>query len=395
MMKLKKIPVSDTARKFFVESKHRTLNFFLFTAALAVISRLLMYCAFIVVKGNGAEFIPSISVIWDNNWYSSILEYGYFDEPMWHDSHDAANWAFFPLDIVLIKILSIGGRFDYRLVGFILNTFLTVLAITVAYKYIMMDSGKLKTAIIFTFLVLFGPYSFYCACLYTEALFMLLTMLFLYEMRKENFILMGTTGALLSATRVTGVMMVFAVLLYVIQRHVKEKRGDIKKFFTDILSDHKLVLGVCIVPLGLFAYMLYLRMHMGDALAFLRIQKAWGRSGVNVYNMLRSVFTAENYVEFHYWVVFLILIAVTVYQARKKPYETVPYVIPCAINFVSLGFMNLARYSWGSGIAIIGLIDAMDEHLSKAARIFVYIVLAITAVRLQYWWFISAPIAVG
>lgn len=395
MIKMKKIPVSDTARKFFVESKHRTLNFFLFTAALAVISRLLMYCAFIVVKGNGAEFLYRITTVWDNGWYSSIIYDGYAYEPSGHDAGDAANWAFFPLDIVLIKIFSIGGRFDYRFVGFVLNTFLTVLAITVAYKYIMMDSGKLKTAIIFTFLVLFGPYSFYCACLYTEALFMLLTMLFLYEMRKENFILMGITGALLSATRVTGVMMVFAVLLYVIQRHVKEKRGDIKKFFTDILSDHKLVLGVCIVPLGLFAYMLYLRMHMGDALAFLRIQKAWGRSGVNIGYLLRTIFTSESYVDFHYWIVFLILIAVTGYQVRKKPYEIVPYVSPCVISFVQLGFMNLARYSWGTGIAVIGLIDAMDEHLSRAARIFVYIVLAITAVRLQYWWFIGAPITIG
>lgn len=354
-----------------------------------------MFCFYAVITREPSKFIEYATRAWDNGWYGSIIEGGYADMPNGHDAGDAANWAFFPLAIVLVKLFSFAGALDYRYVAFFLNTFITVLAVTVTYKYVMLDAMRIKTAIVFALLVFFGPYGFYFCCMYTEALFMLLTVLFLYELRKENYILMGITGAFLSATRVTGVMMVFAVLLYIVQRHIKEKRGDIRRFVTDVLSDRKLIFGVCLVPLGLFVYMLYLRIHVGDSLAFLHIQKAWGRSGVNLYSFFVSLLKSQEYVYFHYFVTFLIIIAVFAYQVKKRPFETVSYVIPCAINFASLGFMNLARYSLGSGIAVIGFIDAIEEHLSRAARIFIYIILAITALRLQYWWIIGANITVG
>lgn len=383
-------------RSIFIDSKHRTLNFFIFSCLLAVLSRVLMYFLFIVVKGDGSDFIPYVSQVWDNAWYGSIINGGYVLEPNQHLASDAANWAFFPLSPLLVKLFSFGGSLDYRYVGFFINTFFTALAVTVSYKYIMFDGeDKLKTAIFFALLVFFGPYGFYCACLYTEALFMLLSMLFMYELRRENYIVMGIVGAFLSAVRVTGVMTVLAVLLYLIQKHVNEKRGGFKQFVCDVLSKPKLVFGVCLVPLGLFSYMLYLRLHMGDALAFMHIQKAWGRTGVNIFALLRSVFTSETYTDFHYLVVFMLIIAIAVYQGKKRPYEIIPYTVPCIINFTSMGFMNLARYSWGSGMIIIGFINALDEHLSKSARIFVYILLAITAVRLQYWWFKAGIITIG
>lgn len=463
----KKNSISDIAKRYFSESKHSALNFFLFTSVLAVLSRIFMYLFFVAVRKSFVGFGDVIGGVWDNGWYSSVILNGYNLSPSGHDAGDAANWAFFPLDSVIIKIISFRGTLDYRYVGLAVNTLFAVLAITIAYKYILLSGGSIKTAIIFAFLILFGPYGFYCACLYTEALFMFLTVLFLYEMRKENFILMGVAGAFLSATRNIGVLAVFAVLFYIIQRHVTEKRGGFKSFVIETLSDHKLLLGVFLTPLGLFLYMLYLRIHVGDALAFVRIQKAWGRSASNTISVLCSVFTsplfviavsaiavivvlfcltksrAKNvgiesrvlrvvcahkllfgailvfiglllymlclrvrigdaiafvhsyYLNFHYAVVFVTIIFVSVYQIKRTPYEAVLYVIPCLINLVSLGFINLARYSWGSGIAVIGFIQALNTHFSRSARIFIYIILACLAVQLQYSWFIGAPITIG
>lgn len=469
----KKSSLSDIAKRYFSESRYSTRNFFLFTMALAVLSRICMYLFYVAVRKSFVGLGDLIGGVWDNGWYSSVILNGYALYPSGHDAGDAANWAFFPLDAVIIKILSFGGRLDYRYVGLAVNTLFAVLAITFAYKYITLNGGSLKTAITFAVLILFGPYGFYCACLYTEALFMLLTVLFLYEMRKENFILMGVAGAFLSATRNIGVLAVFAVLFYIIQRHVKEKRGGFKSFLVEVLSDYKLLLGVFLTPLGLFLYMLYLRFHVGDALAFMHIQKAWGRSVGDTLSALRSflipryiaafaiavlvlvasavlfriserhvkreadgyikspvlravcdhkllfgvlsavlvlllcmlclrirfgdllAFMHARYLCFYYALVFAVVIFISVYQMKRRPYETVLYVIPCLINLFSLGFINLARYSWGSGIAVIGFIDAVNTYFSKSARIVIYVILACLAVQLQYSWFIRAPITIG
>ncbi len=269
--------IKERINRYFVISKHRTLNYFLFTLALIIISRLLMIAFFISKYGTLRDYIIFTTSTYDNNWFGSIITGGYVKEPNGHAAGDAANWAFFPLAPLMVKIFSFNCLLNYRVVGIILNTLFFALAITVAYRYVTDFHDSIKVVLIFTAIMVFGPFSFYFSSLYSESLFMLLTMLFLYHLRRENYILMGIFGAALSATRVTGVLMAFAVLVYVICKHVKEKRGNVIVFIKETLQNHRLILGVCLIPLGLFLYMLYLKNLTGDAFAFMHIQKAWGR----------------------------------------------------------------------------------------------------------------------
>lgn len=96
-------------------------------------------------------------------------------------------------------------------------------------------------------------------------------------MKSEKYILMGITGALASATRNIGVMLVFAIAAkYTMDFIGFQGRKTIGGYFGTSFKNYKLVLGTALIPFGLFAYMAFLGYRMGDPLAFVHIQRAWG-----------------------------------------------------------------------------------------------------------------------
>lgn len=388
--------------RFFVNSKRKNFNFLIFTLILLAISRIAMLVIFIMKYGSAIQFVETMTSVWDNGWYSSIITDGYDKMPSKHLSGDAANWAFFPLSPMLIKFFSLNCLLDYRIVGMVVNTLLFALAITVVFKYAGEVGLSLGSVYYFTFFMVFGPYSFYFSSLYTESLFMLLTMLYLYEMNKKNYLLMGVFGAMLSATRVTGVFMVFSTLIFVIYKHLKEKNGGFVNFLKDILQNHKLILGVCLVPLGMFSYMLFLKLYTGDALAFMHIQKAWGRTdlfnGASFINGLKHYFnyavTPDVLVNLHYYLVTEAIILTIIYQVSRRPHECVPYFFPCAVNFLTLGFVNTARYSIGTGIFVLNFSDMLTKS-PKWLKAAVCIAVMVCAYYMQLSWFEAHFVTIG
>src|SRR5690606_18536658 len=61
--------------------------------------------------------------------------------------------------------------------------------------------------------LLMGPFSFLFSMLYSESLFILLTVLGLVALQRSHYLAAAVAGALLSATRPTGVLFVFAILV--------------------------------------------------------------------------------------------------------------------------------------------------------------------------------------
>ena len=99
----------------------------------------------------------------------------------------------------------------------------------------------------------------------------------------------------------------------------------------------------------------------------------------------RIVDTGDGFLGFHRLAI----------MGLRKAYEALPYFFPCLINFISMGFMNLGRYSIGAGISVIGFIRMIKEHLSASARVVLYVLLAVMSLILQYGWFMNYPITVG
>ena len=204
-------------------SKHSWLYVVLFPVMALIASRLIL-CLLCHMQDPEVDSVSKMCSIWDNNWYYGVIYDGYPNEPTGHAEGNAAAWAFFPLDAMLIRIFSINGRFDYRTTGFILNNLFFLAGVLASYKYILLTRKDANLALIYILLMSFGPYCFYFSCLYTESLFMLLTICVFIEMQQEHYIRMGIFGLLLSGCRATGIFVVFSVLIFIIKKHISKKK---------------------------------------------------------------------------------------------------------------------------------------------------------------------------
>lgn len=188
--------------------------------------------------------------------------------------------AFFPLLPLAIRYLNIlppdptiyrNTQVDpsFFITGIILVNIFFLFALIMFYKLIRVDFND-KIAIGSIILLLFFPTSFYFGAIYTESLFLFLSLTALYFIRKENFIAAGVFSSLASATRILGL---FLIPVFLIEVYLKIKKKEIKlgsEKFT------KAIIGILLAPFGILLYMLYLRLNFQNALYFLTSQPAFG-----------------------------------------------------------------------------------------------------------------------
>jgi hypothetical protein len=195
----------------------------------------------------------------DALWYMSIARNGYEREPFNVDQQH--TWAFFPLYPLLVSLAAkVTGEFS--LTAALLSNTLLLAALIFMHKTVLLfgsDGGDADRAIFYTAAF---PLSYFFSLPFTESLFLLLTVASFYFAQKDWWWRAGMFGALASATRLAGIFLLPALFVLCWQRH------DIRKAPWRLLS-------LCLVPLGLVCYMLYLRSITGNALAFLDIQAKW------------------------------------------------------------------------------------------------------------------------
>lgn len=191
---------------------------------------------------------------WDGGHYLGIAQNGY----------SSAQFVFFPLYPLLINLISkVTG--DFLLAGLIISFVSAILAVNLLYSLVKLDFGK-QYANRTLLALLFFPLSFHFLTVYTESLFLLLAVATFFLARKKRFLLATICAVLVSATRVTGLAVVFSLILSV---YLVE--GITKKNWWILLS-----------PLGLLAYSFYLYIQMGDPFAFVTSQRAFGHSSLVV-----------------------------------------------------------------------------------------------------------------
>lgn len=351
--------------KVFLYS-HRIFSLLIVSLAAVLFSRLIFAVIFTAENGhfNAVEFIRSFNQ-YDSNWYLEIIKEGYHAYPHGHKKADAENWAFFPLMPYTVKIICKILPAGAEITGSLLNTAVFTAALAVGSDYIIMTRKSRLQAVIFILLAALGPYTFYFSALYTESFYIFLIICFFYFMRKEKYILMGISGMLCSAVRNTGIMLVFAAAVYIIQKYTcSDGKKSIKKFFLYAFSDGKFIFGVFLVPLGLFAYMLYLYHLTGDGLAFVHIQTAWGTSDGNLITNFTDAVTSVGTADF-YLSLWVIAAAVSMYQLfkEKRFYEAIFGIILIVIP-LSVRINSIPRYIIGSFIPFLGW-SSMISKLKK------------------------------
>jgi hypothetical protein len=204
---------------------------------------------------------------WDCPWYVHLAEIGYDGFPT-PKLLNGGNWAFFPLYPLIVGFLRNLTALPTMVVATATSIAFSVGAVRVAWPLL---GRNLYAYTLFSVFLLAGPFSIYFTTFYTEVLFLFLTVCVFAALRQRLFLLAG-----LSATRIVGVFIVFAILVEVWLQH-REKGGTWRDFIPSVFVRPDILLGFALAPLGLFTYMAFLHFHIGDALAFQHVQRAWGR----------------------------------------------------------------------------------------------------------------------
>lgn len=266
-----------------VVSARRPIPLWLKAGVIVVVSRLVLFAVYWYWKntvGSDDGLFTSL-MQWDSNWYAGLAQNGYVGESA-IGPDGQARWAFFPLVPLLEGIFTRLTGLPIRVTGALMNTGILYLITWLGGRYmIRLDLGS-KQATAFMLLVNFGPYNVYYSTLYTEAAFVLLVCLMLYCLQTQHWIWMGIFGALAGATRNTGIFLVFAVPLWCLLSYLQAedplRKKSVPDFVLWILQKPRLVLGTFLMPMGFFLYMWYLDGLLGDGLAFMHVQVAWGKS---------------------------------------------------------------------------------------------------------------------
>lgn len=203
------------------------------------------------------------ATIADANWYVTIAANGYERRAFENTTHH--NWAFFPLYPLLLRAASwVTGEFT--LTGMFISHLFFFFALLFLHKTALAFGLDAAAASRTIFYLAIFPVSYFFSLPVTESLFLLLATASFYFAKRERWWIAGLCGALASATRLTGILLLpaLAVLYWQTYRHFWPPR--------------KSLLALGLVPAGLLGFMIYLQAITGNALAFKGALAAWGRT---------------------------------------------------------------------------------------------------------------------
>lgn len=328
-------------------------------AAILLAGLLLRYAVYLQSGGlpGFGNYLHSLC-IWSCEWYGSIATSGYDDRLGLHDMPDRANWAYFPLYPLLVSVASGLTGLPVLHSGFVLSNAYVLAAALFARPLF----GTQATAYwLFVVGLLMGPFTFLFSMLYSESLFILLTVLGLVALQRSQYLAAAVAGALLSATRPTGVLFVFAILVQMLVDH-RRAGGSWRSFPKRVLGDINLLLPLFLAPIGLFVYMAYLHLHVGDALAFAHIQRSWGRALGDPFSALASViggtFTLDYGVMIRHvwaWAAVIGLLLSGALALRGRPAAAV-FCTLCLLVSLATGVGSMVRFV--AGLAPLGIVLA-------------------------------------
>lgn len=229
---------------------------------------MLTYCSALFSLANFSHNSLSLTTLlaawdrWDSVHFTAIAAQGY----------DAAwRTAFFPLYPLLergVGLLAGGNSF---VAGLVVSNLAGLGMLAVLYRLVEEDFDHEQAWRSTLYLSLF-PTAFFFAAAYSESLFLLLTLLSFYYMRRGRWWLAGLFGLLSALTRSSAVCLFLPFCYEYARQHEVTLQGfSLSKVRINALA----CLGV---PAGIGAFALYCFYRFHDPLAFTHAQAYWNRS---------------------------------------------------------------------------------------------------------------------
>jgi hypothetical protein len=285
---------------------------------------------------------------WDTQWYINIAARGYD----WVGPNGTRPVAFFPLYPLLIHAGVVVTHKSALVVGMTISNLAFLAALAYLWRLTAWETDEATASRTVLYIAVFPTALFFFAG-YTESLFLLLTVASFFHMRRKQWLLAGVFAGLASGTRVTGVLLLLPFLYEYARYYNFEPRRMLR---LDLI-------GLILVPSGLLGFMVYLKLTVGDALAFTQGQAAWQKVFTlelwqGFYQTLRqlhgqplaSFYEAHDVIEGAVAVAFLVA---TVFAARRLPAAYTLYLVafwlvtlssPAIAGNYPVPFISMSRY---------------------------------------------------
>lgn len=193
----------------------------------------------------------------DALWFLRIATTGYFDGD--------GSAVFFPLYPLLIRFISplLGGH--PLAAAFLISHEAAYGTMVVLYFLTASEFGERTARRSVLYLAVF-PTSFFLLAPYSESLFTFLAITCLWAARRGRWGVAGVMGALASATRNVGVLLVLPLAIEAVHQARERRRGAVRPLLWSAMA-----------AVGAIAYLAFWQRLSGDALAPFNQQASWMR----------------------------------------------------------------------------------------------------------------------
>lgn len=222
---------------------------------------------------------------WDAAWYLDIAGrgYAYFDRAQ-------SNLNFYPLYPLAIRVLAF--PFDnllprmglFQLSGVVISFVSLFASVWLLTNLVVKEEGRPAGVRVVWYLLTF-PTAFFLITVYSESLYLFLSLGCFWLMKREKWILAGLAGGLAALTRPVGIVLIVPLVVeYLLKSRPKRQ----------------LLLGsFCFLPIWLL-FPLYTYFKFGDPFIMFKAARSWGRfspaefSFVRLENQVNSAFSYSS-----------------------------------------------------------------------------------------------------
>jgi hypothetical protein len=236
-----------------------------------------------VTRGFGwlGNILAAPAARWDAAWYLVIAHYGYRPDL---GVYTSSRTAFFPLYPLGLRTISWFGV-PPVVAGVLLSVAALALALYGIHRLTTLELSRRRASLagdrvgdaarLAVLLTAFTPMAFFFSAVYSEALYLALSVGVFWSARHGRWMWVGALGALAAATRSTGLVLVVPVALIYLYGPREDRPPELQGYRRYRLRADALWL--CLLPVGVILYGSYLGLSGGNPLAPLHAQDVWGR----------------------------------------------------------------------------------------------------------------------
>jgi Mannosyltransferase (PIG-V) len=207
--------------------------------------------------GSLGNILVSPTARWDTSWYLAIAHDGYSQAP---------RRVFLPLYPLLMRLA--GAVFGSPLIGGLVISWVAFLvALYLMHRLTALELGDEVAGRAVTLLAFF-PMALFFSAVYTESLFLVLSLACIYAARRGSWTLAATCGFLATMTRQTGVLLVVPLAVLLLYGPRSDASPNLARGWRPrypVLTREMLALVA--IPAGLTLCVVYFAVKFGDGFA--------------------------------------------------------------------------------------------------------------------------------